>query len=268
MRGGSQSHLMRCSDGFYYVVKFQNNPQGIRTLANDLLATRLAKRFGLPVAVPVVIDVSEDLIKLSEEMRVILQQSTPCGPGLSFGSRFLSIELLGETSPRQSTFDFLGPDHLRGLQNLSDFIGMLVFDKWTSNVDTRQLIFLDDHDKGSRRAVMIDQGQCFGGNDWYFRDRPCEGLYCPYAVYESVTGIDAFEPWLDRIEHDFDAKMLEELASEIPAEWYQRDSEALRNLLETLNRRRSGVRNLLWEMWKHYAHAFPNWVERKRAAYG
>lgn len=24
MRGGSQSHLMRASDGFFYIVKFQN----------------------------------------------------------------------------------------------------------------------------------------------------------------------------------------------------------------------------------------------------
>lgn len=26
MRGGAQSHLMRCEDENYYVVKFQNNP--------------------------------------------------------------------------------------------------------------------------------------------------------------------------------------------------------------------------------------------------
>jgi hypothetical protein len=26
MRGGAQSDLMRCSDGNYYVVKFQNKP--------------------------------------------------------------------------------------------------------------------------------------------------------------------------------------------------------------------------------------------------
>src|ERR1019366_4957645 len=32
MRGGAQSHLMRCADGFYYVVKFQNNPQHTRVL--------------------------------------------------------------------------------------------------------------------------------------------------------------------------------------------------------------------------------------------
>jgi hypothetical protein len=34
MRGGAQSHLMRSSDGHYYVVKFQNNPQHRRVLLN------------------------------------------------------------------------------------------------------------------------------------------------------------------------------------------------------------------------------------------
>src|SRR5882724_10916708 len=48
MRGGSQPHLMRCSDGSYYVVKFQNNPQDRRILVNEWLGTALAARLGLP----------------------------------------------------------------------------------------------------------------------------------------------------------------------------------------------------------------------------
>jgi hypothetical protein len=48
MRGGAQSHLMRCDDGYYYVVKFQNNPQHTRVLVNELLGTRLAARLGCP----------------------------------------------------------------------------------------------------------------------------------------------------------------------------------------------------------------------------
>src|ERR1700686_2320989 len=48
MRGGAQSHLMRCADGHYYVVKFQTNPQHRRILVNELLGTRLASR--LPTA--------------------------------------------------------------------------------------------------------------------------------------------------------------------------------------------------------------------------
>jgi hypothetical protein len=41
LRGGAQSHLLRASDGASYVTKFQNNPQHIRVLANEMLATRL-----------------------------------------------------------------------------------------------------------------------------------------------------------------------------------------------------------------------------------
>jgi len=46
MRGGAQSHLMRCSDGLYYVVKFQNNSQHRRILVNEMVGTKLAARLG------------------------------------------------------------------------------------------------------------------------------------------------------------------------------------------------------------------------------
>jgi hypothetical protein len=52
MRGGAQSHLMRCVDErgeeHYYAVKFQNNPQHRRILVNELPGTRLATKLGLP----------------------------------------------------------------------------------------------------------------------------------------------------------------------------------------------------------------------------
>jgi len=68
MRGGAQSHLMRCDDGYYYVVKFQNNPQHTRVLVNELLGTRLASRLGLPTTPAAIISVSEDLIRLTPDL--------------------------------------------------------------------------------------------------------------------------------------------------------------------------------------------------------
>jgi hypothetical protein len=77
MRGGAQSHLMRCSDETYYVVKFQNNPQHRRILVNELLGTRLATA---PVSV---VDVSEELIRLTPELCVETPRSRiPCAAGL------------------------------------------------------------------------------------------------------------------------------------------------------------------------------------------
>ena len=70
LRGGAQSHLMRGEDGDYYVVKFQNNPQGIRILANELLAGKLAEALGLPVARPEVIEVSDWLVEHTPDLYI------------------------------------------------------------------------------------------------------------------------------------------------------------------------------------------------------
>jgi hypothetical protein len=68
MRGGAQSHLMRCADDGYYVVKFQNNPQGTKILVNELLGTRLAARLGLPTPVAAIIEVRADLIEHTADL--------------------------------------------------------------------------------------------------------------------------------------------------------------------------------------------------------
>ena len=89
MRGGAQSHLMRCSNQAYYVVKFQNNPQGLRILANELLGTRLAARLGLSVAEPEVVEVRAELIAHTEDLVIQLGRGrAPCKAGKQFGSRY------------------------------------------------------------------------------------------------------------------------------------------------------------------------------------
>jgi hypothetical protein len=49
LRGGAQSHLLKASDGACYVSKFGNNPQHIRVLANEMLASNLGLALGLPM---------------------------------------------------------------------------------------------------------------------------------------------------------------------------------------------------------------------------
>ena len=69
LRGGAQSHLFRASDGAWYVTKFQNNPQHIRVLANEMLATRLGLALGLPMPRVEVIEASDWLIARSDSGR-------------------------------------------------------------------------------------------------------------------------------------------------------------------------------------------------------
>src|SRR6185437_15806015 len=70
MRGGSQAHLLRASDNQFYICKFQNNPQDIRILFNECLATPLASLLDLPIPEVAIIDVPEWLIQNSPELKI------------------------------------------------------------------------------------------------------------------------------------------------------------------------------------------------------
>jgi hypothetical protein len=261
MRGGAQSHLMRCSDDSYYVVKFQNNPQHSRILVNEMLGTRLASWMGLPTTKVAVVQVSEELIRLTPDLCIELpRQRIPCKPGLHFGSGF-------PDDPRRLTlFDFLPDPLLMNVANLYDFAGMLVFDKWTCNTNGRQTLFYRkngterDGTENGYWTVMIDQGFCFNAGEWNFPDAPLRGLYARNKVYEGVTGRESFGPWLDRLEHRVNEKVLQQLLQEIPPEWYGDDMDALTELAEKLHRRKGRVPELLLSAKNTSRHPFPNWI--------
>ncbi len=142
MRGGvtSRTHALlgrqRNHELLLSVVKFQNNPQHSRVLVNELLGTRLASRMGLPVPRVDVVEVNSELIRWTPALCIEMPRSTtPCNPGLQFGSSHPG-------DPRRMTLhDFLPDEQLREVDNLHDFAGMLVFDKWTCNTNGRQTLF-------------------------------------------------------------------------------------------------------------------------------
>jgi len=255
MRGGSQSHLMRCANDGYYIIKFQGNPQGSRILVNEMIGTLLAAHLGLTTTPTALCYVSQDLIRLSSELFFETpNRRTPCQPGLQFGSRYPG-------DPHHLTvLDFLPDKQVSSMLNLRDFLGMLVFDLWTCNTDPRQVIFGRQEIGTPYQGWMIDQGFCFNGGEWNFPDKPRRNLYDRKVVYEQVTGIETFKPWLDVIESQIDAKLLLEIAKAIPPEWYEFDSESLHRLLEQLDSRRGRVRELLWAVRESAPLAFPKWI--------
>lgn len=259
MRGGAQSHLMRCSDGEYYVVKFQNNPQGTRILANEMLGGALAARLGLPTPEIAIVDVRSCLIEHTEDLVVQLGRGRcPCSPGLCFGSRYASEADQFGGRTMLEVWDFLPRDHMPRVTNLVDFAGMLVFDKWTCNTDGRQVVFVRVAPP-IFNVVMIDNGFCFNAAEWNFPDAPLRALYAlPYA-YEAVLGIHTFEPWLQLLETKIDKHWLAEAAEEIPREWYAQATNTLAALLDKLERRRTLVRELLRLACVSSPVHFPNW---------
>jgi len=262
MRGGAQAHLMRCVDAEggseYYVVKFQNNPQHVRVLANELLATRLAARLGLPVPPAEVIEVSPELISATAELAIqIGVQSTPCRAGLQFGSRYP-----GEKA-ELAVQDFLPDEQLGAVSNLETFAGILALDKWLCNCNGRQAIFSRTGQEPRYRAQFIDFGFCFNAGQWTFPDAPLRGLYPRHRVYQGVRGIESFDPWLERIEQPRMAGVLGEIAGGIPPAFYEDDHAGLERLLEQLDRRRKRVADLLAEAQKSDRNPFVSWESRR-----
>ena len=260
MRGGAQSHLLRCSDGEYYVVKFQNNPQGTKILANEFLGSALAARLGLPSPEFAVVNVCEDLIRNTEEMVVQLgRRQVPCTPGLCFGSRYPSeLNPFGRTALR-SVYNLMPETLLPRIANPDDFAGMLVFDKWTCNCDGRQVIYAETDAVNVYKALMIDNGFCFNAHEWNFPDSPLRGLYCREIVYSSVRGMESFEPWLERLAKNIDRSLFGQLGNDIPPEWFGNDMAAIEGLLDQLERRRNRVSELLLSAWRNCPSKFVNW---------
>lgn len=255
MRGGAQSHLMLASDGHPYVVKFQNNPQHVRVLANELLATRLAEAVGLRVPASEVVEVTDWLIQNSKELSLDLGQSQqPCLAGLQFGSR-----LIGGLMPGQ-VVDYLPEDRLVEVKNLDEFAGMLVIDKWTCNSNGRQAVFYKRPREQRYTATFIDQGYCFNAGEWKFVDAPLRGVYARNLVYRGVTEWESFEPWLSRAE-EFDPQKIWSIAEIIPPEWYGGNLTEIEMLIERLLERRSRIRELITLFRESSREPFPNWMK-------
>ncbi len=253
LRGGAQAHLLRASDGCCYVTKFQNNPQHIRVLANEMLATNLGLALSLPMPRVEVIEVSEWLIEHTEDLRISLcGAKIPCRSGKQLGSLYVGCE-----SPAM-TLDYLPRELLQGVRNLSDFARVLVLDKWTCNSDGRQVIFSKAPRRQRYTATFIDQGYCFNGSEWSFPDYPLRGVYANNCVYEGVTGWEAFEPALTRAE-EMDADTICRCAAEIPEDWYEGDRDSLIRLVEALLHRRGAIRKLITEFRRSSRNPFSNW---------
>jgi hypothetical protein len=257
MRGGAQAHLMRADDGHFYVVKFQNNPQHLRVLANELLATRIAERVGLPVPATDIVVVEEWLIKNTPELHMdAAGMYSRTKAGLHFGARYVC-------DPAEThAFDYLPESMLSKVKNLAAFAGMLAVDKWLGNANGRQAVFWKKVQERKYTVAFIDQGYCFNAGEWDFPDSALRGVYARNFVYQHVSGWESFEPWLTRIER-FDPAVIHKIAETIPPEWTGHDWGALEKLVEKIVERRAKVRDLITAFRNSTRRPFPVWDSAK-----
>ncbi len=264
MRGGAQAHLLEATDGNFYVVKFRNNPQHRRILVNELVAATLLEYlriFSPPVAV---IEVTREFVEDNPELYIQLgSRRERVEPGRHFGSRFPGNPF------RNIVYDFIPDALLKKVVNRRHFLGILLFDKWTANADSRQAIFFrsrqapwvdeeSDLSRGGFVAQMMDHGYVFDGPYWQFTDSPVRGLYYRPAVYREVRGWKDFEPWLERIA-EFPEEVIDEAYRRVPREWLEDDEDEFEKLLMKLLNRRRRVPDLIEACRQGRVDPFPNW---------
>lgn len=265
MRGGAQAHLIECDDGVCYVVKFRNNPQHRRILVNEWVAGVFLRYLGIAAPATALIHVTGEFLEQNPEVAIQLgSKRIPIEPGRHFGSAFPG------DPDRLAVYDFLPDALLPTVANLREFLGMLVLDKWMANADARQSIFFrarlrewapasGAHPlKQSFVAQMIDHGYVFDGPHWGFSDSPLAGLYFRPLVYEKVTGLGDFQPWLEQVVH-FPEEVLDDACRQVPREWIDGDETAFESLLEKLLKRRKRVPDLIDDCRRGRVNPFPNW---------
>jgi hypothetical protein len=262
MRGGAQAHLVEAADGHFYVVKFRNNPQHRRVLVNEWVASALLEYLQLNAAKTAVIDFDQNFLTANPDVAIHGQHSRESAEtGWHFGSRYPGDPL------RTAVYDFLPDLLLAKVANAAEFAGVLAFDQWVGNADSRQAVFyraqVEDtrHSQPPRNAfvaLMVDHGFVFHGPDWAYHDSPLRGLYHRPQVYAAVRGWASFEPWLERIRH-FPADVVDRALRSLPPQWLAEDGDVLEALLEKLMRRRGRVGDLIEAVRDSHPNPFPNW---------
>jgi hypothetical protein len=266
MRGGAQAHLIEGEDGGFYVVKFLNNPQHRRILVNELVCSVFLRYLQISSPDTALIEVTPEFLVSNPQVSLELgTQLIGVATGRHFGSKFP-----GDPADL-AVYDFLPDLLLQKVNNLSDFRGCLVFDKWVGNADARQSIFFRARlREWSMResvhplklgfvALMIDHGFAFNGPHWDFPESPIQGLYPQKLVYESVKSLDDFQPWLDQV-MSFPEEVIDQAYKQIPPDWIAGEEEHFERLLDRLLRRRKRIPDLISESRKAKNNPFPRWT--------
>lgn len=252
MRGGAQTCLIESANGGTFVVKFTNNPQHARVVMNEWIAACVFRHLGVATPETAIVNLSDDFIRDNPAIYMEHRSSGKAPTsGPHFGSRFPQVDV--------AVYDFLPDAILSKVDNISDFLGVLVADKWLGNTDSRQAIFFRDRGVRSRFVVqMIDNGHIFGGGVWRFADSPLLGPYFG-KVYDSVRSIKSFDPWLASVA-SFPKMIFEDAFRRAPDSWSCGSDEAeFGKVVDQLMRRRGLVAGLIDECHAQPTRRFPNW---------
>jgi hypothetical protein len=239
LRGGSQPILVQASDGFLYVVKFNNNPQGPNLAFNEGSGSELYSAAGLPGShwKPLIVTNSF----LDQHPECWLQTSEGIlrpAAGVCFGSRFL-----GETGAQ--LLEILPSVGFKRIVNHNNFWLAWMIDICACHSDHRQALFIAAPDH-CLSAVFFDHGHIFAGPSGTHRPQFLASQYLDPRIYQTVSSTYLFG--CQKVALQIDVEHLWQKMLSLPDEWKTKsalegfaqclrrlsDANLLRNIVDTM----------------------------------
>jgi hypothetical protein len=221
--GGSTPLFVRGNDGRRYLTKLMGNRQGDGMLINELIGSFVLRFLDVNVAPPTVIEISEEFIVENRLRDLPGGESFLAGPALAFA--VVGDISLHPNNRRAHTTNLAYPSRLdvEQLLNPHDFTATLIADVALDNLDVRQVIFEPLAD-GKLRALMFDQGNCFGTRETVSTNDPGFRINLAAAVAAKIFALstqETIEKHLARLQQLTPA-MLQEAAAQAPLIWFDR----------------------------------------------
>lgn len=184
LRGGSQPILAEASDGYLYVVKFMNNPQGQNVPFNESMGMELYRLAGLPVPLWRPLFLTAAFIAKNPGCAI---QTRDCDlrstTVFCFGSRYLGTD-------DKSPFEILPGSRFGQIRNRGMFWLAWLLDVCACHSDNRQCIF-DRSTDGTYGTHFIDHGCMFGGPNGDQKGHHIAPRYLDRRIYEDLSSSQA-----------------------------------------------------------------------------
>ena len=254
LRSRTPTYLFLCSGGTRCLVKAYR-PTETRRPISAFIASRLARRLGIPTPEWTTVTIADTLLTGTPEIANLLR--SPTGDTV----RSYPASYYAGAAHQSKLMDFLPKAYLESLTNLNDFLHLFALDLWCSHSGSLQAVFERATVAAGYRATFLGRDSTFGGGTLCFRDSPLNGIYDRREVYAHVTGWESFEPFLTNL-IEISPDSIWSAIENLPFEWNVRYAADLHLLVNGLVSRRSLIRHLIAQSKSEVPCLFPAWTRK------
>ncbi len=145
----AKAQHIKADDEKSYIVKFKNNPQGTRILANEFIANSIARLIDIPCPCFSIMNIDKELLSYINKIN---------GTNFEIGNQFASAYVEAKNLP----------DETKNAMNSKEWPKIVVFEALMQNIDCRQthVLFYKDKKNKKNKFCVIDHGFAFKYEKW------------------------------------------------------------------------------------------------------